>query len=248
MQVLRFGLPAVLAAAAIAFATPALSHSDVEIEVIGGKIVVDPHNEALTDYATGYRLFEGDFGDVSGGPYRTDDPGFLAEDGTFTPGQLLSYRGWGALSFWNGSHWTTSVPGGERVKFEGALGEETFFTTAGVTGDLSGLISDADSSGGIHQHLDFYLQNTFVGQLPAVGAYMVGLQLFSPGLVDSAPFLLAFNSGLSDDAFEHALMVRAVPEPGTWLMLAAGLVLLLFVRRRQSQGQTQGPAALVPQP
>lgn len=186
------------------------------------------------DLGGGVKLFEGNFGDLAGGPFKTDDPGYDAEPGTFPTAAQIWYRGVGALGFWNGSSWGPA-PAGTSLALESALGDLTTFTGAGVT-NPTGAIDAVDLASEFHAHLDFTL---LPGLASPVGAYLIGLQLTSrtstggmPGPYgDSLPFFIALNNGLDDEAFE--LAVAAVPEPSTYALMLAGLLALGAVARRR---------------
>ncbi len=222
-----------LALAAAPAAMAQLHEGDVEVSIVGGKLVVDGH--AVVEAGTGYKVFEGDFGDLAGGPFSTDDPGYDSMPGTFAAGTILQYAALGTLRFWNGGAWVTtpSLPGNaERVAIAGNGGESTLWTFGGVTGSLSGLIGQAGANGNIHEHLDMTVSREG-GGAPAVGAYLIQLALTSSGLVDSDPFYIVLNRGLDDDAFETAVQALAVPEPGRLALLVAGLAVVGAIARRR---------------
>lgn len=203
---------------------------DIELSLVNNRITL-AGNDAF--HFNGQAVFEGDFGDFAGGPYRTDDPGFDNEAGTFAAGTILNYRALGRLQFWNGSSWTAAVPGNEYVRMDGNLGEDTRWNPMGLMGDLTGLIGQAGANGQIHEHLDFSVARTG-GGVPAVGAYLVQLQLESAAHLTSAPYYMAFNRGLSGTDFETAVSALAVPEAQTWLMMLAGLIgVAAYAQRRQ---------------
>lgn len=224
-------LPVLLAATMPALAEdPHLHEGDIELEVDGGKLVA--HGAAHFQYGTGYAIFESDFGDLGGGPFKTDDPGYDSVEGTFYNLDIINYQALGSLWFWNGMSWNNSVLNGETVQLDGNLGEETVWSVTGVSGDSAGLIGQALSDGKIHEHLDMSIKaNT--GYLPSAGAYYVTLRLTSDDYASSDPYLMVFNRGLDEESFETAVHALAVPEADTYAMLLAGLGLLgLKLRRR----------------
>ena len=241
----------ILAALAVAsisgLAVPAWAHSDMHVSVLGGVIDV-AGDELLIDGLTGYRMFEGDFGDLEGGPFKTDDPGFLADPGNFAPGVILGYRAQGTLQYWDGSSWG-SVAGQERVQMADAFEEVSIFAASGTSGKLIGLIDQVGGDGVLHAHLDYSIENSGGVGDPAMGAYAIQLSLlaldqdFNPlaSYGESQPFFLIFNRGLSAQAFENALDARitAVPVPASGPLLGAALAAAFAAIRRRS-GQFAG--------
>ena len=213
-------------------------HADIEAVVIGGKLIVDEENAAPVAFGTGYKIFEGDFGDLPSGLTGTDDPGFLAPSGTFLSGEQLWYHALGTLSFWNGTSWA-AAPSGIALTVEDILGSETLISSLGATNPY-GVIDQVDSAGGIHAHIDFSISN-----VNPVGAYLATFELTSRDAsgnlpspyLDSDPFQIAFNRGLSHEVFEASIsaLVSPVPEPQTYAMLLAGLALFGAVARRRKE-------------
>lgn len=203
-----------------------LHEGDILISVANGKLKTSGGH---TD-----TIFEGDFGDVAGGPYKTDDPGYDSDAGTFVSGTVVNYMALGTLKFWNGSSWSAAwVPADVQVRIDGNLGEATFWGASGVSGDLSGLIGEAGAGGSIHEHLDMSVVGT---NKATVGAYMISLKLSSPSTVLQAsdPYHIVLNRGLDEEAFEAAVM--AVPEPSTYAMLLLGLAAVGYsAKRRRSR-------------
>lgn len=126
----------------------------------------------------------------------------------------------------------------------------TLFTGEGIVGPAMATIDDASSTGAFHAHLDWFMEHG--GGHAASTAYMVTLQLTDAKAiggrgvyVDSQPFSVIFNYGLSEAAYEQAFLSRIVvptsgdggippvPEPGRWALMGCGLgVLAVLVRRR----------------
>lgn len=199
---------------------------DVQPWVQGGKVQVNAN------------VFEADFGDLAGGPFRTDDPGYDADTakGAFGAGNWLWYQAVGTLKYWNGTSWSQATPNGEHIVIDDALGNSTEIRGSGVTTPL-GVIGQFDAGGDVHEHLDFALRNSSAALGGSVGAYWIMLQLIetapnstTPLSTPSDPFHIVFNRGLSTPAFEAA--VAAVPVPAAvWLFGSALAGLARFGRR-----------------
>jgi hypothetical protein len=225
-----------------------------------------------TDVITGYKLFPADFGDFAGGPRATDDPGFQAFAGTFGAGELVSARGLGGLQYWApGTAQWSAPPAGEAVRLFGAVptdiavahifcqtgdpflcdpglaalypfyAQGTAFSAAGVTGPNPTIIDAASGAGSFHAHLDWFIEQP--GGSPSTGAYLLNLQLTAaPKYLDSEPFSIIFNYGLTPAQFQTALLSRTelpvvvpeIPEPASAATLLAGLALLAVVARLRS--------------
>lgn len=184
-------------------------------------------------------LFETDFGDLAGGDYTTDEPGFVVDisQGAFTPGNWLQFQGLGSLKFWDGSSWSSNVANGESLAIESLVGGITSFNASGVSNPI-GLIGEFDSTGFFHSHLEMSIRNAANELGGSVGAYWVELQLFEtlansdlPVSTASAPLSLIFNRGLDSIAYETA--VSAVPVPAAFWLFGSALVGLIPAARRR---------------
>jgi hypothetical protein len=218
-------------------------HSDIEYESEDGVLIVK--GPAPTDVFTGQLLFEGDFGDLEGGPNATDDPGFEAHsnDG-LTPGSFVALTPVGSLLFWNGIDWS-AADAGVTITATGILGDDIIsWSAAGNSGGFA-LISETIGSGipepgeETHQHADFEISAG-----APVGAYLLSLALVNVGadgglpnfadlLQTSAPFSIAFNFGLEEAVFEAGVDARVVPVPAAVWLLGTSLAGLASCARQR---------------
>ncbi len=180
----------------------------------GARLRVDPDDRYPVAYLSGHKVVPADFSDLAGGPYTTDDPGWLADPGAFLPGEDLRFRPRGALRYWDpvARQWTGQVPGQEGVRIFPGIPPEIFaeilltndtarrfqwlagfvWTTAGISGppEMEGVLAIAAPNGGFHSHLDFCLQGASgfcpppASDAPAAGAYLIEIQLFSTATVN----------------------------------------------------------------
>jgi hypothetical protein len=202
--------PIPVLALALSFALPAISAAeqhlgDIQPWLENGKVMLNG------------TLFEGDFGDLSGGVYGTDDPGYDADSakGAFGTGNWLWFEGLGSLKYWNGSAWAGGVPNGEHVELEDALGNLTAIGADGVSNPW-GVIGQFDADGDLHMHLDMAIRNAGNALGGTIGAYWITLRLLetaphggNPVSTPSDPFHVIFNRGLSTEKFQAAVVTAA---------------------------------------
>ncbi len=221
-----------------ALSTPAMAatgggHSDIEVAVENGKIVVE--NGILL--RNGYRLFESEFGEL-GNPYGTDEPGFELDDGNFSPGQILGLEAKAALRYWNGSQWGVPV-NDEFIEVIDSLSNSFSIEGQFLSGG-SGVIDAADDEGGVHSHVDFEIGSG--AGTPTTGAYLIELALLgfesdfiTKAYTDSDNFYIAFNLGLDEDAFESSVDALApVPLPAALPLMLSGLLGMFAIARRRT--------------
>ncbi|MBN8493625.1 MAG: hypothetical protein J0M00_19640 [Burkholderiales bacterium] len=247
-----FRRAAAAAAAALSFQASAV-HFDVELRTVpgpvaGARITTDFFGDlglagALPiDGETGQRIYPGYFGDLEGGPFLTDDPGFQAFPGTFLRDEIVSFRALGTLRYWNPQtlRWSAAPQGVEvilygNIPIEVEIGFDsdpaawreqyefhrggTRFGANGIGGPLTAIIDAARRRGEFHAHLDWKITAP-PGAAPPVGAYMVTLQLWSPTLQDGAPKYLPsepiqvlFERGISEAQLAQALRSRIEARP-----------------------------------
>lgn len=228
-------------------------HYDIELRTSGGpvagsRITTDFFGDLgglagqlPIDAATGYQIYPGYFGDLEGGPYLTDDPGFQAFANTFVRGEEIHFRAVGRLQYWNPAtgRWGLAPEGVEVTLYGGipthivigyvqdpqAWEEEyayyeqgTRYSRQGITGPPAAVIDDAKSNGSFHAHLDWKVSSS--QGVPPAGAYMVTLSLWSPTLdgatgrpkyLSSQPVHVLFERGISEQQLRQALSARIQP-------------------------------------
>lgn len=158
-------------------------------------------------------VFEADFGDLGGGLFATDDPGYDVDiaKGPLTVGNWLRFQPVGTLKYWNGSAWIASVPKGERIEIKDALDNTITYTASGVNGGL-GVIGAADNAGGVHDHIDMSIKDASGELGGTVGAYLIELNVYESApnseaqtATPIAPIKIAFNRGLDHAVFDLAV-------------------------------------------
>ncbi len=213
-------------------------HSDVEYEIVDGKIEFELPEPGLF-------VFEGDFNspEIDDQPNgKTEDPGFDNEEfplsSRLANGSFLGFNILGPLSYWDGTQFLD--PGSATITiddngFPSTASVISSSTVSDLAGYLSGMeeniIGQAGIDGVVHEHVDFTLNNGLTG---AYGLLM-SLTTDQSGIMDSHTFGLFFNNGLSEELFEagvDAFNSTVVPIPaGIWLFLSA-IAGLMFNRTR----------------
>lgn len=185
---------------------------------------------------------EANFGDLAGGAYSTDDPGFDADTGkgAFGAGNWLQYQGLANLKFWDGDSWDAVVPNGEYVEIRDALDNVTTFTTSGIANPF-GVIGQFDASANLHEHLDFSIKNSSNVLGVSIGAYWISLSLLETSPYSTTALNtpsdvanIVFNRGLNTEAYEAAVAgVSAVPVPAAVWLFGTGLIAFFGLSKRK---------------
>lgn len=193
MNTNRFILASALGA--LASNTLHAQHADVTISIENGRIVTNADAGAGP---VAQRVFSADFGAL-GVPDFTDEPGFLAAPGTFTPGSRTGFNVTAGLRRFNG----TSCEPVTNERIEASF--LTLSTTIG-TEPSPGIDLAVQSDGGWHRHFGFTLFADG-GKLPADGIYVVELALYSTDGITapSAPFWIVFNDERSEAEHDAAI-------------------------------------------
>jgi len=209
-------------------------------------------------------VFEGELMDPDlDGQFRGDEPGWTAvSDGsvasTLPPGadnlppnavatlDIIQGLGNRSLSYWdgNGSVSFGATPDQEVLEVLDFLGSVSVLDgTAGATGINLGTTS---ASGVLHEHIDFGILGDGTGTPDAAteGIYLVEAQVRVAGLADpSDPLFIIFGTITpQNDAFIEAAIETAegwveanlVPEPGSLMLLMAGLAGLVATGRKRA--------------
>jgi len=205
-KIINLTMTFVLSLFSISAIAQAHSHEgDIQPWKIGAEIFVNSN------------LFEPDFGDIGGGLYTTDEPGFDVNivKGAFTPGNWLRFQPVGQLLFWNGTEWSTTAPNGERIEITDALGNAISYRSDGVS-NTPAVIGEIGSDGGLHEHLEISIFDASNALGGSVGAYRIQLKLFESQAnsdtsvsIATSPITIVFNRGLEHDKFELAVSAAA---------------------------------------
>lgn len=227
---------------------PMLDGSTVVIDDLGGTLPVD--------LATGALIYEANFGDLPGGLFATDDPGYDHEAGQFAPGTLMALMAVDTLKFWDGSAWTSDTPAVVTIADTLSPDRPNLVINSTLVPTNAALLGEIDSEGNFHVHADMSITNG-----AAVGAYLVTLKLVAlqaaaldfddlslnlslTAYTESDPFMIIFNRGLDEAAFEASVDARiepqVVPVPAAALLFGSGLFSLSFARRMRGRGATAG--------
>ncbi|MBX3640580.1 MAG: hypothetical protein KF888_08705 [Nitrosomonas sp.] len=193
-----------------------------------------PAGTLPVEATTNKLIFPADFRDLTGGDFGTRNPGFQSVHAALLPNELLSYRALGQLKYWDSatSAWNDAPPdvqirlfggleasaeilsdfsqcAGQLLCFsENILGIDgsTIFTGNGIQGNPELVVDITSTTGILHTHLSFFLENPLGEAGGPSGAYLIEMQLISNArFFPSDPFLVLLNAGLQPSEFGAAL-------------------------------------------
>ncbi|MFT5301057.1 MAG: hypothetical protein ACI87E_001451 [Mariniblastus sp.] len=206
----------------------------------------------------GFRYFESEMEELdpfNAGDFSSDEPGFTANPSegllvnagdqiwlSVLDASVHSAFGVGYVNYFNPT--TDSLESMGRMGIYDNSGSTADLILNGnsvESGPLQQFIGLGDSGGDIHDHLIVDILDDSTARL---GAYGIMFQLQSDfsvadGAMDlsSDPFWIVWNHGMSESEFdENALRrfgVSAVPEPGSFGLLAMATGAVIFRRRRR---------------
>lgn len=164
------------------------------------------------------------------------------EHASFDPNVPISFRFNGTLSSWDGDNYVTESTAAA-VQARNTSGPNDYWTQITGTG-ISQVNSDntpgnevfigtTDSEGGLHAHVDWFLD----GAPANPTAFLMEIEVLADGYETSEPLPVLFNYGMDEEAFEDAVYAAAeaysIPEPGTAVLVGLGLTAVLVGRRRR---------------
>lgn len=240
-----------------ALSSIAMAHSDIRPRVEMSKIVTDGFSDADGTTQTNLHVFGFDFAENPDDPFFVQDPGFNAPTGSGLPvSSQLAFNLPGVLLYWNGTGDASFSPVATGESLVLNFGASTR-TITGASAAQSGFnIQTIGAGGAVHRHLSAFLNGpdgnavpaapgswgTGDGIQPADGIYLFSMELFvtpAGGVAGSDPIYVVFKNGLDEASHDLAMewvSANLVPEPGSALLLAAPVMLLM--RRRSSHTDT----------
>ena len=200
-------------------------HTDIEIEVEGGMLATDP------------RIGEGEFGEAPNPANVADEPGFEADDGVLMPGDVIGFNAVDVLGshlwYWDGTGAVNFGASPHNLTIEHPVSSQSVVLDSADSGGATGFtIGAADAMGGMHQDLEFILDDP----APASGVYLFGMEMTSPNYDTAEPLYMVLGSGVDemeiDAAVDWVADTFSIPEPTSMVLALIGFVAF---RRRFSK-------------
>ena len=245
-----FCLGAIAVAAAL-LASVACAHNDVVPYSNGTKIVTGGHSDLADTTDELLSVFGYDFGEDPNDPWVIGDPGFnnssafttsFPNAGALSAGTLalsVFSGNYGSLHYWDGTGTSAAFsPVASGVEINLNRGSNNL-RIGGATASGSLSIATILAAGRVHQPLQTSLGaggsgGSFTTLGAADGIYAFGATLSSGGL-SSDPIYFVFNAGMSEAIHDVGMdfyATQIVPEPSCFALLALGVAVLAFRRKR----------------
>ncbi|MFO0912577.1 MAG: hypothetical protein U0795_06455 [Pirellulales bacterium] len=231
-------------------AAASVAHDDIVPYAVDNQIVTGGHDDVLGTDTITERVFGLDFGEDPADPYVIGDPGFnngsfaigvFPGDGLLPQNITLGFAPVSDLWYWDGADAVDFGPAPTDVSLGLKRGSNMVSISGSGQSGTVPTIGNTGTSGRLHVHLESLLQyaDSVDPSAPNApdGIYLLSLVLTAPGsnLKNSEPFYLVYNNGLSEEVHDMALgwvEQTLVPEPGSAVLGALGLLGLFAVRRR----------------
>jgi hypothetical protein len=238
---------ALVGAATLLLAMPAMAHYDVAPYFQNGQLVtggLDHGGNGVSPTITAYLY---DFGEDPYDPYNLNDPGInqAIGVGNLPAGTPLYYTILSSLTYWSGVGEPQFITPPTGTCLNLRMGNTTRTLDDDSGAQPGSLIQSVMADGSLHRHFTSSLfrqagssnvpgDSTFQEPVTGIYAFQLELVLSDAGTqYTSNPFWIVLNNGLSEvqhDAARAAL--GAIPEPASLSLLACGAAALLTRRRK----------------
>ena len=252
---IAFRLAAMAVVAALLPSVACAQHNDVVPYSNGNgtKILIGGHSDSEDTTGTLVSVFGYDFGETETTANYASDPGFnngsafttlFPNVGKIPSGNLelsIFSGAYGSLHYWAGTGTASFAPvTGVEIDFA----NNGFNLRVGGTTNSGSLIiapipTSGLSAGRVHTHLESSIWTVASGTGTLTlgapnGIYAVGATLSSGGL-SSDPIYFVFNQGMTETIHDDGIAfysTQVVPEPSCFALLALGVAVLAFRRKR----------------
>ncbi|MBL8876323.1 MAG: hypothetical protein JNM86_11060 [Phycisphaerae bacterium] len=208
------------------------AEGDIGLVISGGQLVTTKISEG-GDPLGPDRVFSASFSSI-GGAWYTDEPGLQIGAGTLSPGSNLGMFFTRALRQWNGANFDL-VSGGRVSSTFGPPSNSIWTPLTDV--NTGSMLFPVESSGGLHDHPDWVLENFDPGADPFYFLAEARFTSDQGGLADSLPFYIVFgvNADESDlEAMEGWVRENIIPSPASLALFG----LVAWGRTRRSRAMS----------